>query len=141
MTSIKVHATAQDIMHDAVKKMDAIMAAYKFTDDRIKSAAVKFVEGYRSSRAGSLGHTVGMEVHDVRNPTPTMEPGQLFTIEPEMRMEEEHQGLRLEDMLLITETGYENLSAFVPIEIADIERLMADKHGLSEAHAKLKVAH
>jgi Xaa-Pro aminopeptidase len=33
--------------------------------------------------------------------------------------------VRLEDMILMTETGYENLSAFVPIEIADIERLMA----------------
>jgi Xaa-Pro aminopeptidase len=33
--------------------------------------------------------------------------------------------VRLEDMILITETGYENLSASVPIEVADIERLMA----------------
>ena len=33
--------------------------------------------------------------------------------------------VRLEDMILITEKGYENLSAFVPIEIADIERMMA----------------
>ena len=49
-----------------------------------------------------------------------------------MQIEDEHLGLRLEDMLLITETGYENLSAFVPIEIADIERLMAEP-GLSEA--------
>ncbi len=34
-----------------------------------------------------------------------------------MRIEEEHAGMRLEDMLLITANGYENLSAFVPIEI------------------------
>lgn len=33
-------------------------------------------------------------------------------------------GLRLEDALLITPNGYENLSAFVPVEIADIEELM-----------------
>jgi Xaa-Pro aminopeptidase len=140
MTSIQVHATAHDIMKDAVVKMDAIMAAYHFTDPKIKAAAVKFVEGYRSSRANSLGHTVGMEVHDVRNPTPAMEPGQLFTIEPEMRIEEDHLGVRLEDMLLITENGYENLSAFVPIEIADIEKLMASGHGLSETHRKLAAA-
>jgi Xaa-Pro aminopeptidase len=49
-----------------------------------------------------------------------------------------HLGLRLEDMLLITETGCENMSAFVPIEAADIEKLMADhKHGLSELHSTL----
>jgi Xaa-Pro aminopeptidase len=38
-------------------------------------------------------------------------------------------------MILITETGYENLSAFVPVEIADIEKMMA-KHGLSDAQVK-----
>jgi Xaa-Pro aminopeptidase len=65
-------------------------------------------------------------VHDVGGlQAPTFEPGRIFTIEPEMRLEGEHQGVRLEDMILITERGYENLSAFVPIEIADIEKLMA----------------
>jgi Xaa-Pro aminopeptidase len=141
MTSIKVHATAADVIKDAVAKMDRIMATYPFTDDKIKSAASKFVENYRrqaTSGRGSLGHTVGMEVHDVRMPTATLEPGEIFTIEPEMRIEELHLGLRLEDMLLITATGYENLSQFVPIETADIETLMADrKHGLSEAHSTL----
>ncbi len=44
---------------------------------------------------------------------------------PEMRIEEDHTGIRLEDMILITETGYENMSAFVPVEIDDIEKLMA----------------
>ena len=34
--------------------------------------------------------------------------------------------MRIEDVILITETGHENLSAFVPIEVEDIERLMAE---------------
>ncbi len=69
------------------------------------------------------------------NLTSTLEPGQVFTIEPAMRIEEEHLGIRLEDMLLITATGYENLSAFVPIEIDDIEKTMAGP-GLSDALKK-----
>jgi Xaa-Pro aminopeptidase len=141
MTSIKVHVAPHDIIKDAVVKMDAIMASHRFTDDKIKEAAQAFVENYRRQQdrgGGSLGHTVGMEVHDVRMPTQTLEPGEIFTIEPEMRIEEEHVGLRLEDMLLITEAGYENLSSFVPIEIADIEKLMADRrHGISAAHSTL----
>ena len=84
-----------------------------------------------------LGHTVGMEVHDVPNPTETLEPGQVFTIEPAMQIAGEHLGMRLEDMLLITETGYENLSAFVPVEIADIEKTMT-RHGLSDAQIKVR---
>jgi Xaa-Pro aminopeptidase len=141
MTSIEVHATPADVMRKAVAKMDAIVASYPFTDDKIKTAAVSFVNRYRTqsqSPRASLGHGVGMEVHDVRMPTATLEPGEIFTIEPEMRIEELHLGLRLEDMLLITDKGYENLSAFVPIEVSDIEKMMADrKHGLSEAHSSL----
>jgi Xaa-Pro aminopeptidase len=136
MTSIRVHATAADIVKDAVKKMDAIVASYRFTDPKIKDAATRFVDRYRNGRTASLGHTVGMEVHDVRYPTPTLEPGQVFTIEPAMTIPDEHIGIRLEDMLLITERGYENLSAFVPVEIADIEKLMGGGHGLSDAMYK-----
>ncbi|MCU1236429.1 MAG: peptidase [Candidatus Solibacter sp.] len=136
MTSIQAHARPADVIQRAVAKMDTVMASYRFTDAKIKQAATAFVERYRNSRANSLGHTVGMEVHDVRNPTPTLEPGQLFTIEPAMQIAEEHVGIRLEDMILITESGYENLSAFVPVEISDIERMMT-KHGLSDAQARV----
>lgn len=127
MTSIKVHVAPSEIIRQAVAKMDAIMAGFKFTDDKIKAAATRFVERYRASRASSLGHTIGLEVHDVRLPTATLEPGQLFTIEPAMTIPDEHIGIRLEDVILMTETGYENLSAFVPVEIADIEKLMAKR--------------
>jgi len=85
MTSIKVHERPSDIIKAAVVKMDAAMAAYKFTDPKIKAAATAFVERYRNSRANSLGHNVGMEVHDVRNPTQTLEPGQILRLNPPCR--------------------------------------------------------
>jgi Xaa-Pro aminopeptidase len=132
MTSIRVHATPRDIIRDAVVKMDAVMASYHFTDSRIEGAATSFVERYRKSTANGLGHTLGMEVHDVRLPTTTLEPGEIFTIEPQLTIPEEHIGVRLEDVILITDSGYENLSAFVPIEIEDIEKLMAQP-GLSDS--------
>ncbi len=139
MTSIKVHATPADVIKNAVVKMDAILAAATFTDPKIENAAKAFVENYRRQQntARGLGHAVGMEVHDVGGlgSGATLEPGHIFTIEPEMRIEEDHTGIRLEDMLLITETGYEDLSAFVPIEIKDIEKLMSEK-GLSNAMIK-----
>src|SRR5262249_36814735 len=104
-----------------------IMASYKFSDDRIKRAAAKMVDGFRSRKdVRGLGHNVGLEVHDVGGlQSPTLEPGRVFTIEPQMRLEDEHLGVRLEDMILITESGYENLSSFVPIEVSDIEKLMS----------------
>jgi Xaa-Pro aminopeptidase len=132
MTSIKAHTKPSDIIKEAVVKMEAVMAKFSFTDPKIKAAATRFVARYRASTANSLGHTIGMEVHDLRLPTQTLEPGQLFTIEPAMTIPDEHIGIRLEDVILITASGYENLSAFVPVEIADIEKLMAEP-GLSDS--------
>jgi Xaa-Pro aminopeptidase len=137
LTSIRPRATAQEIIRDAVVKMDTAVAAFPFTDEKIRAAAVAYVERYRASKATGLGHHVGMEVHDVRGPNPplTLEPGMVFTIEPALLLDEERLGVRLEDMLLVTEAGIENLSAFVPIEMEAIEKLMAEK-GLSEFRLK-----
>ncbi len=132
MSSIRPYATPDQIAKDAVVKMEAIVASYKFTDDRIRDAANSFIDIYRGKTTKALGHTVGMSVHDVPYAGTTLQPGEIFTIEPEMRIEGEHLGFRLEDMLLITTTGYINLSGFVPIEPRDIERLMAQP-GLSAA--------
>lgn len=133
LTSIRPRATAQQIIKEAVGRMDAALANFSFTDAKIKAAASAYVERYRASKATGLGHHVGMEVHDVRGPDPplTLEPGMVFTIEPALRLDDERLGIRLEDMLLVTETGIENLSAFVPIDMDAIERLMAEP-GLSE---------
>jgi Xaa-Pro aminopeptidase len=116
------------------------MTSFTFSDPKIRAAAAAFVESYRGrmANARTLGHWVGMEVHDVSaglpNP-PTYEPGMVFTIEPAMQIEDERLGIRLEDMILITPEGYENLSAFVPVEIDAIEKLMKEP-GLSDAALK-----
>jgi Xaa-Pro aminopeptidase len=131
MTSIAVHAAPADVIRTAVGRMDAAMASFTFTDPKIRSAAAAFVDRLRRGGANSLGHAVGMEVHDVGRPPATLEPGQIFTIEPAMQLPDEHLGVRLEDMILVTDSGYENLSAFVPIEIDAIEATMRE-HGLQK---------
>jgi Xaa-Pro aminopeptidase len=131
MTSIRPYVTPAQIARDAVPKMEAIVGSYKFSDSTTKNAANAFIDLYRSRPVRSLGHTVGMSVHDVPYAAATLQPGEIFTIEPEMRIPSEHTGFRLEDMLLITKTGYVNMSAFAPVEVKDIERLMAQR-GLSD---------
>ena len=130
MTSVRPAKTT-DILQDIVKKMDAVMASYKFTNPRYKQAAADFVEGYRRRASanpprGGLGHMVGMEVHDVTAPYDELKPGMVFTIEPALTIPEDRIYIRLEDMLLVTDTGYENMSAFAPVEAGDIEKLMAE---------------
>ena len=140
MTSIRPNVPVPDILKDAVAKMDAAIAAHPFTSEKFRAAAVRFADNYRRRinppppadgaprrGGGSLGHTVGMEVHDVNTPHgDVLVPGMVFTIEPALTIPEDRVYIRLEDVILITETGYENMSAFVPIDIDAIEKLMAE---------------
>jgi Xaa-Pro aminopeptidase len=130
MTSIRP-GKANDILADAVKKMDAAMASYEFRNPKYREAASRFVEGYRSRLASpraSLGHMVGLETHDVSaGYTGEYKPGMVFTIEPALTIPEDRVYIRLEDMLVITPTGYDNMSSFVPVDPAGIERLMAEQ--------------
>ena len=120
----------------AYRMMAAIISAFKFTDPKIKDAATRFAAPYQAGKPrNSLGHGLGMEVHDVTIRRDAFQPGELFTIEPAIQIPDESLAMRIEDVILITEKGFENLSAFVPIEIADIEKLMREP-GLSDLRAK-----
>jgi Xaa-Pro aminopeptidase len=59
--------------------------------------------------------------------TNPLRPGCMFTIEPGIYIPEKNLGIRIEDDILVTDTGYEILTKDAPKEIADIERLMAMK--------------
>lgn len=73
-----------------------------------------------------LSHWVGMEVHDVGPYFVPLEPGMVFTIEPGIYIPDESLGVRIEDVILVTEQGYENLTRDAPRTVADIERVMAE---------------
>lgn len=78
-----------------------------------------------------IGHYLGLDVHDRGNYGKLL-PGMVITVEPGIYIPEGSKcdpkwwsiGIRIEDNILITENGYENLSDFVPKSIEDIEQLM-----------------
>jgi len=76
-----------------------------------------------------------MEVHDVNPPYDVLKPGMVFTIEPALTIAEDRTYIRLEDVIVMTETGYENLSAFAPSEPEAIEKLMAETGRFEDAPA------
>ncbi len=106
--------------------MDAFVASFTFTHAKHREATERFVKRFKSGDSNSIGHWVGMEVHDVEAPYQLYTPGMVFTIEPQFFLDADRTYVRLEDVILITETGYENLSSFVPVEIDAIEKLMAE---------------
>lgn len=76
-----------------------------------------------------FGHYVGMAVHDVGvrpggNPEGPLKPGMVFANEPYAVFPNENLGVRIEDTILVTENGCENLTAGIPREINEIESLM-----------------
>lgn len=71
-----------------------------------------------------LGHHVGLYVHDLFERNTSLQPGMVITIEPGIYLPDEAIGVRIEDMVLVTETGYELLSERLPREADEIEALM-----------------
>lgn len=75
----------------------------------------------------SLGHPLGLDVHDVSDPTQPFKVGQVITVEPGLYVKEEGIGVRIEDNLLLTENGCINLSDEIIKEVDDIEAYLAKK--------------
>jgi Xaa-Pro aminopeptidase len=72
-------------------------------------------------------HYIGMEVHDVGDYDKPLEPGVAFTVEPGLYEAETKIGIRIEDVVIVTETGCEVVSSLVPRERAEIERLIREE--------------
>jgi Xaa-Pro aminopeptidase len=57
-----------------------------------------------------IGHHLGMDVHDLHDPNALLAPGMVITVEPGVYLPEEGIGIRIEEDVLVTETGCEVLS-------------------------------
>lgn len=87
------------------------------TDRQGRSLGRYFIHG--------LGHHIGLNVHDAGDPGRPLEPGMVVTIEPGIYIPEENLGVRIEDIVLITEDGYQLLTARLPRTVETIEQEMA----------------
>ncbi len=72
----------------------------------------------------SIGHYLGLDVHDVGTYTKPLEEGVVLTVEPGIYVSEEAIGIRIEDNVLVTKDGSLNLSQNIIKEIDEIEAFM-----------------
>ena len=72
-----------------------------------------------------VSHMLGLETHDVQLSNYELQPGNVFTVEPGLYLEEEGIGVRIEDDVLVTEDGCINLSKEIIKSVEDIEAYMA----------------
>jgi Xaa-Pro aminopeptidase len=73
-----------------------------------------------------LGHHLGLDVHDSGDPGAVLVPGMVITIEPGIYIPEEKIGVRIEDDVLITATGYVLLTQRLPRSADEVEKVMAE---------------
>jgi len=102
-------------------------------DNSLKQIAMDYINSHGKDLHGEplgkyfthgLGHHVGLDVHDASDVDAPLKAGMVITIEPGIYIPEENIGVRIEDTLLVTETGSRNLSGALPREVADIEKLV-----------------
>lgn len=68
-------------------------------------------ERYRDYFPHAMGHGLGVNVHDPLAGHDSLQPGMVLTVEPGIYIRDEGIGVRIEDDILITDTGHKNLSA------------------------------
>ena len=120
---VKPGVTSEDVLDEAARDMAKYLERKNFS----KPAYLKAVRAGLKFR-GHFQHSVGMAVHDVgRVRGRKLEPGMVFTIDPMIWIPEERLYIRIEDMAVVTETGVENMSVFVPSKLDDIEKIMKEQ--------------
>ena len=75
----------------------------------------------------NVSHFLGLDTHDVGDRKRPLQPGNVITVEPGLYFVEEGIGVRIEDDVLVTETGAVCLSKGIKKELSDIERLLKNR--------------
>jgi len=119
---IRPGVLASQIMDEAAQEMKQVTEKTTFSKPCYKKSARQALE-FR----GHLSHSVGMAVHDggnyYLNP---LVPGTVFAVDPMIWVPEERLYIRVEDTVVVTQDGIENLTELAPLELDDVEQLMKE---------------
>ncbi|NCA97519.1 MAG: M24 family metallopeptidase, partial [Bacteroidia bacterium] len=104
----------------------------KFTIDYLSAECVlkgfiKTKEDISTVYYHGVSHHLGLDTHDIAIHDRPLEPGMVITVEPGLYFKELKIGIRVEDDVLITETGCENLSKDIIKEVHDIEKMLSTR--------------
>ena len=102
-TVLKAQKEALAVLKNGITGVEADKAARDIIE----------AKGYKENFGHGTGHGVGIEIHESPNLSPyskaILETGNIVTVEPGIYIPDEF-GVRIEDMALITENGYINLT-------------------------------
>jgi len=110
---------AQEDIFAAIKPGVSMADLQKIAEASLKRA------GYLEAFIHGFGHFVGLDVHDAGRYDLPLPVGAVFTVEPGVYLPERGFGVRIEDEVVVTETGYRNLSSQIPRKLEDVEAWVA----------------
>lgn len=114
-----------------LKAQKASIAAVKpgATMVQVDAAARKVIKdaGFGDYFLHGIGHHMGLETHDPGIQTAKLKPGMVVTIEPGIYIQDEAIGIRIEDDILVTKDGRQNMSSAIPKSVSEIEAAMKKK--------------
>jgi len=118
----------QKAIIDMVKPGVGLVQLNEKTNELIQDALLRLCliterEQFRRYYMHSISHHLGMDTHDLGARDSILEAGNVITVEPGIYIPEESLGIRIEDDILVTESGNLNLCAGIPKEIAAIEAI------------------
>ncbi len=124
MTRIRPGVTTATIRAEAAQAMDAVFKRRTFSKPEYEQAARTLVK----TGGGVFSHGVGLAVHDVGSyQGGPLRPGHVFSVDPQLWVRSDGVYVRYEDTVVVTDTGYENFTAFLPSELAALERLTREQ--------------
>lgn len=124
LSRIRPGASVDAILAETRAALEPVLARTTFASPQQETGARQLLE----TGGGVFSHTVGMAVHDVGTYRQApLAPGQVFSIDPQLWVPEEKLYIRYEDTVVVTETGVENFTAFLPSELDAIEAVVREK--------------
>jgi len=121
-TVLKANQLIIQMAKPGLKIVDLQQACLTFlAESAVKEGWIKTVEDIGKIYYHNVGHHLGLDTHDPIARDVALEPGCVITVEPGLYIKELGIGIRIEDNILITEKGCENLSIDIPKSIEEIE--------------------
>lgn len=111
---LAVQEYAFDLLKPGITVKEFEHKVQQFMGEKLRELGlIKSIESYevRKYYPHATSHFLGLDVHDVGDYERPLEPGMVMTVEPGIYIPEENIGVRIEDNVVITESGMENLSA------------------------------
>ncbi len=115
-----------------LRAQKAAMAKVKpgaYIREDIHAEAKRVIEeaGYGEYFIHGTSHFIGLDVHDVGDYGSPLKPGMVISVEPGIYLPESEIGVRIEDDVLVTKTGFKLLTGHIAREVDEIEKLLSGK--------------